>query len=210
MSLPLTRPLFFIALASSPLLPLFAFQQASLSLDEVRDPIVRFEIGHLGPYAEMHRPAEASTLQEVPLRSGAALYSEFAADGIRVRIEAQPFAYPAWVKGNTRQGFRLERNPILGWSPGQEHTRLSRVELVLDGLVTEVPEAAFTDLFDPRLCEPGPIAPLRFATAARSADGWRVYVLAQIGQGDQTLLVTWVFEDGRYLYRVVDPFRTSG
>lgn len=198
------------ALAFPVTLPLFALQQASLSLDEVRDPIVRLEIGQLGPYPEMHRPVEASALQEVPLRSGSALLSEFAADGIRVRIEAQPFPHPAWVKGNTRQGFRLERSPILGWSPGEGHTRLSRVELVLDGLVTEVPEAAFTDLFDPRLCEPGPIAPLRFATAARSADGWRVYVLAQIGQGDQALLVTWVFEDGRYLYRVVDPFRTNG
>lgn len=198
------------ALAFPAALPLFALQQASLPLDEVRDPIVRLEIGQLGPYPEMHRPVDASTLQEVPLRSGSALFSEFAADGIRVRLEAQPFPHPAWVKGNTHQGYRLERSPILGWSPGDGHTRLSRVELVLDGLVTEVPEAAFTDLFDPRLCEPGPTAPLRFATAARSADGWRVYILAQVGQGDQALLVTWVFEDGRYLYRVVDPFRTNG
>ncbi|MFT3885366.1 MAG: hypothetical protein QM724_08040 [Flavobacteriales bacterium] len=93
---------------------------------------------------------------------------------------------------------------------GMEHRRVGRVELVLDGRVVDMPVDAYTDLFDPHLCEAGPASPLLYATAARSLDGWRIYVLAQMGEGAEARMVTWVFEDGRYLCRVMDAFRVNG
>lgn len=210
MSFPLARPVSLAAFAIPSLLPCLALQQPSLPLDAITDSVMRAEIGRLGPYPEMHLPADASTLHELALRSWSATHCEFTAKDIRVRIEAQPFERAKWIISDDHKGHVLERAPIMGWSNVEAHTRMSRVELVLDGMVTEVPGTAFTDLFDPPLCGPGPLAPLRFATAARSDDGWRVYVLAQVGQGDQARLVTWVFEDGRYLFRVVDAFRTNG
>lgn len=188
----------------------FPLQQTTLRAEDVADSTIRAEIAHLGPYPEMHLPATPSTLSEVPLRSWSPLHSEFAEEGLRVRIEAQPFLHPEQVTGDRTRGFTLEGRRAIGWTPGGAHDRISRVELVLDGAVAEVPEDAFTDLFDLQACAPGPVAPLRFATVARSTDGWRIYVLAQVGEGDQTRLVTWVFEDGRYRFRVVDTFRTSG
>jgi hypothetical protein len=143
------------------------------------------------------------------LRAWSERHVEFADAGVRVRIEAQPFHEARWVK-HKADAYRFEGRPIIGWTVGAEHQRLSRMEVVLDGHVLDLPVAAFTDLFDPRLCEPGPTAPLQYATVARSTDGWRLYVLAQIGEGPEARMVTWVFEDGRYLFRVVDAFRLSG
>ena len=43
---------------------------------------------------------------------------------------------------------------------------------------------------------------LPFCRAARSTDGFRTYVHLQRGEGQRTRLVTWVFDDGRYLFRL--------
>lgn len=198
----------FVALPLLSTVSLFAFQQVDRPLAALNDPLIRNEIAQLGPYAEMAMPASLGDLRELPLRNGSSLLAEFAGEGIRVRLEAQPFPRPEFVQRKGR--FMLEGMPIHGWTIGTQHNRMSRVELVLDGVVTEVPETAFTDLFDVRLCEDGPSGPLHFALAARSVDGWRTYVLVQAGQGKEACLVTWVFEDGKYLYRMVDTFRTNG
>ena len=161
------------AIAAVPLLSLIAFplyasiQQHDLALAQVTDPTIHVEIAQLGLYPEITGDDSVVALDALPLRSFSSTHVEFFGDGVRVRIEAQPFEQPAWVK-RSHGALRLEGSPIIGWSGGAPHTRLSRVEVVMDGAVIELPPDAFTDLFDPPLSAQAADGAVLFATAARS------------------------------------------
>ena len=170
------------------------------SLSDLQDPLVHAEMLELGGYQELVMEFTTPTLREVPLFSHSPSHLEFRYDGLRVRIEAQPFEHPNWVK-KSNGSWILEGQHILGWSPAETHLRLSRLEVVVDGCVALVPTGSWVDVFD---------APLRrddllFASTMRSADGRRFYVHLQAGDAADARMVTWVFEDGTFLYRVVDP-----
>ena len=200
----LARPIAVLAL----LLPFFILHaaplQQDLSLATLNDPLIQQEIQELGLYPELMEEFPGSTLNYLAIRSSEGNRLEFCDNGIRIRIETQQFEHAKWVKPTTT-GFRLEQERILGWTPSEEHNRLSRLELVMDGSVVDLPMNAYTDIFDAPLFTGD--GTLMFATAARSRDGWRTYVHLQAGSGRHTQLVTWVFDDGRYLYRVVDQAR---
>lgn len=168
---------------------------------DLDDPLVRAEVHELGLYPELVEEFPANTLQQLPLRSCSEGHVDFFDGSVRVRIESQVFDHPAWVQSSA-SGARLEKAPILGWTPNGSHRRLSRLEVVIDGLNIPIPLEAYHDLFDALLCSDD--ATVRYAQAARSNDGWRIYVHAQVGEGRNAVLVTWLFEDGHYRYRVVD------
>lgn len=178
-----------------------AIQDPDRSLSEVDDLTIRAEIAGTGPYQEMIAEDHAELLQSIPLRSWSPVHVEFRGEGLRVRLEAQGFDDLRGVK--VRNGTALlDRSPILGWSTGEDHVRMSRMEVVMDGMVVPVPVTAFIDLFDTPLSrEDGRVV---LAAAWRSKDGWRTYVQAQVGDDAHPLIVTWVLEDGRYLQRIVD------
>jgi hypothetical protein len=183
-------------------IPLCANTQApDRALSEVQDLTIRAEISGTGPYQEMSEEDHEELLVAVPLRSWSPTHVEFWGEGLRVRLEAQPFDDLRSVK--LRNGLaQVDRQPILGWSPGDDHARMSRLEVVMDGSVVAVPVSAFTDLYDlPLSREDGYVL---LAAAWRSRDGWRTYVQVQVGDDAHPLIVTWVIEDGRYLQRIVD------
>ncbi len=178
-----------------------AVQPQDPTWGELDDPLIRAEIHELGLYPEILEEFPSNTLQQLPLRSCSEGHVDFFDGSVRVRIESQVFDHPAWVQSSAN-GARLEKAPILGWTPNGTHRRLSRLEVVIDGLNIPIPLAAFHDLFDAPLCSED--ATLHYAQAARSNDGWRIYVHAQVGEGRNAALVTWLFEDGQYHYRIVD------
>jgi hypothetical protein len=192
------RPFAAVLLLNS--FPLYAsFLPQDRSLADLDDPLIRSEIMELGGYQELVMEFTTPTLVEIPLFSHSPGHLEFRNDGLRVRIEAQPFEHPRWVK-KAKGAWMLENQVVLGWSSAETHTRVSRLEVVVDGCVVNLPTEAWVDVFD---------APLRredlmFASVMRSPDGRRIYVHAQAGDADARM-VTWVLEDGAFLYRVVDP-----
>lgn len=179
---------------------LLAFQQHDLSLAAVADPTVRAEVAQLGPYPEMSGIDTVVAMNWLPERSTSAYHAELYAANVRVRIEAQPFEATMPVK-RTRDGYRLEHRPIIGWEDAPYHTRMSRLEVVTDGMVCTVPVAAFSDVFDIARNSEGNL----WVQVACSTDGYRTYVLAQAGEGREAKVITWVFDDGQYRGRVVDP-----
>jgi hypothetical protein len=169
------------------------------SLADLDDALIRSEIMELGGYQELVMEFTTPTLVEVPLFSHSTGHLEFRNEGLRVRIEAQPFEHPKWVKKSHGEWI-LEGQPLLGWSTADTHSRLSRLEVVIDGCVVDLPTEAWVDVFD---------APMRredllFAAVMRSPDGHRIYVHVQAGD-TEARMVTWVLEDGALLFRVVDP-----
>ena len=195
----LVRPV-AAAIALNPA-PLFAtLQSQDLSLTEIEDPRIRAEVLELGGYQELVMEFTVPSLIEVPLFSDPPGHLEFRGEGLRVRVESQPFEHPKWVQ-RSHGAWMLEGQPLLGWSPAETHSRLGRLEVVVDGRVVDLPTTAWLDVFDAPLRREG----LPFASVMRSRDGVRTYVHLQAGDSEDARMVTWVFERGSYLYRVVDP-----
>jgi hypothetical protein len=183
--------------------------QHTLALKDVEDAVIGSEIAQLGGYAELARPMGQAELHIVPLRSWSTTHLEFAADDLRGRIDMFPFTQERWIGGDP--GHRLlEGWPVLGWDASASHARITRVELVIDGAVLAPPTDMVTDVFDPQPCGSFEGRVIPYALMARSADGWRTYIQVLAGSGADAALVTWVFEDGAYLFRVVDAFSPNG
>jgi hypothetical protein len=163
-------------------LPLLAsLQQAPVTLADVTDPLLHAEIAMQGLYPEMVGDFGTAQLAEVPLRSCSALHAEFAADGLLVRLEAQRRS-------------------------ASTHTELTELRILVDDSLLTIPNDARTGLRDPRFCgfDEGLQRILATCSVSRSADGHRLYIHLQFGEGRETRVVTWVFDDGLYLFRVED------
>jgi hypothetical protein len=164
-----------------PLSLLATLQQAPVTLADVDDPLLHAEIAMQGLYPEMEGSFGDAALIEVPLRSCSSTHAEFHADGVFVRLEAQH-------------------------RPGAAHTELYRLRILQDDSLLQIPNTEMSGLRDPRLCgfDEGLRRILPYCSVSRSADGYRLYIHLQFGEGRETRVVTWVFDDGRYLFRVED------
>jgi hypothetical protein len=163
-------------------LPLLAtLQQTPVTLDEVDDPQLHAEIAMQGLYPEREGSFGEAALIDIPLRSCSNNHAEFSAEGLFVRIEA-------------------------GSMPGEAHTELSGLWIVLDDSLLHVPNTELAGLHNLRFCgfDESLQRILPYCSVSRSADGYRIYVHTQFGTGRETRVVTWVFDDGRYLFRVED------
>jgi len=159
-------------------LPLLAIlQQAPITLAEVEDPLLHAEIAQLGLYPEIEGGFSDAVLLDVPLRSCSPLHAELGCDGITVRFTARASAA------------RVE---------------LMNFQVLQDDSLLFIPKDAYIGLEDPRFCgfDEGLQLILPYCSASRSTDGFRTYVHLQLGEGRRTRLVTWVFDDGRYLFRL--------
>jgi hypothetical protein len=181
-----------------------AASQGPQSLWDLPDIALRNEIATLGPYVEADDPFVMDSLIRLPLRSSSPLHVEFANADVRVRLEAFPFVHPGWVKKKKDGTLRLDDQPVISWGSDEQHTRLSRAEVVVDGLVCAVPASELLDVFDPIATTSD--FPEHWCIAARSKDGYRIYLQVLAGAGKHARSVTWVFDDGEYLFRVVDPW----
>lgn len=174
----------FRSLAAVFLLPLSLSatrQQAPVSLADVADPLLHAEIAMQGLYPELEGSFGEAALVEVPLRSCSALHAEFATDGLLVRLKADRTSSTA-------------------------HMELIDLRILVDDSLLTIPNDARTGLLDPRFCgfDEGLQRILPTCSVSRSADGYRLYIHLQFGEGRETRVVTWVFDDGRYLFRVED------
>jgi hypothetical protein len=163
-------------------LPLLAtLQQAPVTLADVADPLLHAEIAMQGLYPEMEGSFGEAALIEVPLRSCSSRHAEFSDQGLLVRIEARSVT-------------------------GAAHPELYSLRILLDDSLLQIPNADLNGLRDPRFCgfDDGLQRILPYCSVSRSADGYRLYIHLQFGEGRETRVVTWVFDDGNYLFRVED------
>jgi hypothetical protein len=181
-----------------------ASSQGPQSLWDLTDIGLRNEIATLGPYLETDDPFLRDSLVHLPLRSSSPLHIEFAAADVRVRLEAFPYEHSAWVKKRKDGSLWLEQRPVISWGNDEQHMRLSRAEIVVDGIIRAVPSSEFLDVFDPIATTSE--YPEHWCTVARSKDGSRLYLQVLAGAGSHARCITWVFEHGEYLFRVVDPW----
>ncbi len=167
----------FAAVFVLPLPLLASIQQAPITLAEVDDPLLHAEIAQLGLYPEIEGGFSEAVLLNVPLRSCSSVHAELGGEGVTVRFTARP---------------------------NVTHVELATLQVIQDDSLLFIPKDAYVGLRDPRFCgfDDGLQLMLPYCNASRSADGFRTYVHLQLGEGRRTRLVTWVFDDGRYLFRL--------
>ncbi|MBL8001706.1 MAG: hypothetical protein JNL05_07090 [Flavobacteriales bacterium] len=146
--------------------------QQQLTLADVHDSLLHAEIAALGAYPELEGVLPVVELNEVPLRACSSTSAELEGEDVRVELRNGP------------QGLAMR--------------------VVVDGT-----QLAFTDdrnaqFRSEAFCgwDAGLQRVLPYCGAYRSQDGDRVYVFLIAGEGRKQRLATWVFEDGRYLFRV--------
>lgn len=189
------------------ILPVRADHQQGLV--DLKDTLLARELSQVGGYPEMARPLGFHDVEAAPIFSWGPGHTQFRTEDLRVRIECQPFEPSADIRWKKDHAL-LDGVPMIGWWTDAAHMRLSKVEVVVDGLVLSPPVESTIDVFAPRPCEAYGNRVLQFSSVARSRDGYRIYVQVLAGQGEQARLVTWVFEEGHYLCRVIDRFRVPG
>ena len=141
------------------------------------DPLLQAEIPLLGLYPEIVGGFSDAVLLDVPLRSCSPLHAELSGHGVTVCFTARAKT---------------------------SHTQLVAFHVIQNDSMLMIPKEAFAGLEDPQFCgfDEGLQLMLPFCRAARSTDGFRTCVHLQRGEGQRTRLVTWVCDDGRYLFRL--------
>lgn len=172
MHFPLCRTFVAVLLSAGHALTGHAALQQQITLADVHDSLLHAEIAALGAYPELEGVLPVVELNEVPLRSCSSTEAELESEEVHVELRSGP------------QGLAL-RVVVDG-------TRLAFIDEGLAQLRTE----AFCGW------DAGLQRVLPYCGAYRSQDGDRVYVFLIAGEGRKQRLVTWVFEDGRYLFRV--------
>jgi hypothetical protein len=198
MRLRIPRPTVAVIMLWASLSRVQAVQQ-DLSIHDIKDPTLHDELLQLGGYQELVQEFGSVSLVPVPLVKAADLGLEFRATGVRVQVEVLPFV-PDIAPKEGPVGWELDGHPMIGWTPGGEHTRMARLELVQEGAVCGPAPARWLDVFDAPLLVNG----VPYVAVMRSRDGWRTYLHLQAGEGPWGRMVTWVFEDGALLCRLVD------
>lgn len=147
--------------------------QQQLTLADVHDSLLHAEIAALGAYPELEGLLPDVHLNEVALRSCSGPFAVL--EGADVRVE---------LRSTDTHGLLLA--------------------VVVDDSALAIPAACVSGLRAERFCgrDDGLQRILPYCSAARSADGSRVYVHVMTGEGRKQRLITWVFEEGRYLFRV--------
>jgi hypothetical protein len=172
MNIPLSRRIAAALLASATVPSGGAVLQQQLTLAEVHDSLLHAEIAALGAYPELEGVLPMVELNEVPLRSCSTTSAELEGEDVRVELSSG------------REGLAMR--------------------VVVDGTALAFSDEGLARLRTVGFCgwDSGLQRVLPYCGAHRSRDGARVYVFLIAGEGRRQRLVTWIFEDGRYLFRV--------
>ncbi len=172
--IPLSCRLLFAAFltAGAPFIGRASLQH-QLTLADVHDSLLHAEIAALGAYPELEGALPDVRLTEVPLRACSG--SQAVLEGADVHVELR-----------------------------RSETQDLQLAVVVDDSLLAIPDASVSGLRADRFCDWDDDLQriLPYCSAARSTDGSRVYVHMLAGEGRKHRLLTWVFEEGRYLFRV--------
>jgi len=83
-------------------------------------------------------------------------------------------------------------------------TQISSLKIEINKQNIPVPAIEFSDLFEPKICQSTSAESDCFCKVFQSKDAKRMYVYMRNGEGAAAYEVTWVFENNKYIRRVVD------
>jgi hypothetical protein len=167
---------------------------------DIRSDIASFSMGGLD------ESVGKLPLKTLPISQATNNSISFDGGNIKVKITAAPFdkAKHKLAFYETSYLVKIDNKPYYGDYGTIPKTNVASVELIIDRDTIRVPEAACTDLCNPIFSYKERGVEKSNNKVYLSADGHRIYVYMLKQEAGGSYEVTWVFQDKKYVKRVVD------
>ena len=144
-------------------------------------------------------------LYKIPYSSFGKDSMVFEADRIKAKIKLAPFNKEGHrMDYDEKYLVRIDRKPFYGDYGFLPSTYISEVSLIIYGDTVSIPKAAYSDLFNVNLTYNDRGVQRTTNAVYRSADGHFTYLYLFSKANKGSYEVTWVFQDKKYLRRILD------
>ena len=189
----------------------WAGQKLNDSFTTLTDTRLRREIAMFASAPSFEKEFEKAPkleLNEIPLKNCADNSVEFLGEGVNVVIEKMPFDTTGHQLGYTDHFLNLIDGKLFwGTDGGVPREKLKSIVVRLGNLKETLSAKAMDGIFEPNLCykdRKTKVFVHAYPKIFRSNDGKRVYIYMVNSDGAGGYEVTWIFQNGKYLRRVVD------
>jgi hypothetical protein len=176
------------------------------SFKKIKNKTIRKELAGF-TLAGGEEKEEGITLNEIPLKQSGSTFAQFGNDSLSVSIQTGIFL-PEKHKLSYFDStlIKIDDKPFWGTAGEMPVKTIFAVQVSVGQQLIEVPFTALFDLYNPNLCWTDA---KNKGTECRtgvyvSTDSKRVYITMLNGDNAGRYEVTWIFENGKYLKRVID------
>jgi hypothetical protein len=205
--MPNTIKIFFLALFLSG--KLFAqsdpqYKIPTNELKDVSDLVMKGELTWIVSYEEKKKMPVG--FETVPLLDTNYYYTRFSEKGIDVLIKAEPF-YPMlhkleYLPNSKNQVLKkIDGRPFWGTHGMMPERKVLDVIVTLRGKIIRIPQTATDGIYNPNF---GCFGLFCSSAIYYTKDQKRIYIAMQNSDGAGYYQVVWVFEDGKYVGRIIE------
>lgn len=197
----------FLSITTISLCAQEAFHDNRESFDNLPKGAIRKEVACFSTAGEDEKNNSIKPGKATIVKSGKN-YSTFKYGNVTVNIKIKSFDRTKYKIKRNADGHVTKINDkfVFGTDGGLPSTAFQSVEIIIDTDTVRLPQRAYADLFQPRICvaggarESNDTCPKIFI----SSDKKRIYIFSWHSDGAGAYEVTWVIRDKKYLRRVVD------
>lgn len=145
-------------------------------------------------------------LRSLPVKATGADFIKFDGEGIEVTIKAGVFEPLKHKLGYYDEKYlvKIDNRPFFGDYGKIPRTTIKEVSMIINRDTLLVPQAALSDLYNPIFTYKDRAVEKSYNNVFISGDGKRIYIYMLKRETGGSYEVTWIFQDKKYLKRVVD------
>jgi hypothetical protein len=173
-------------------------------LKDVSDPVMKDELTWIVSYGNKKKMPVG--FETVPLLDTNYYYTRFSEKGIDVLIKAEPF-YPMlhkleYLPNSKNQVLKkIDGQSFWGTDGAMPERKVLDVILTLHGNAINIPTKATDGIYNPNF---GCNKSYCYNSIYHTKDQKRIYIAMQNSDGAGFYQVVWVFEDGKYVGRIIE------
>ena len=167
---------------------------------DIRSDIAAFSMGGI------EESVGKLPLRSLPVAATGPDFIQFEGEGIQVSIKAGVFEPLKHKLGyyDDKYLVKIDNKPFFGDYGKIPRTTIQQVRMIFNRDTILVPQAAMSDLYNPIFTYKDGGVEKSYNNVFISADGKRIYVYMLKRETGGSYEVTWIFQDKKYLKRVVD------
>ncbi|MBE7172745.1 MAG: hypothetical protein INR73_19365 [Williamsia sp.] len=145
-------------------------------------------------------------LKKISPKEGGAKFIQFEGNGIQVTITTAPFVAASHKLKyfDEKHLVRIDNKPFYGSYDAIPKTAISSVTVLINKDSVQIPEAAYSDIYNPSFTYANEGAQKTLDAVYLSNDNRTIYIYLLSKDTRGSIEVTWVIRDKKYLRRVVD------
>ena len=167
---------------------------------DIRSDIASFSMGGI------EESVGKLPLRSLPVAATGPDFIKFEGEGIQVSVKAGVFEPLKHKLGyyDDKYLVKIDNKPFFGDYGKIPRTTIQQVRMIFNRDTILVPQAAMSDLYNPIFTYKDGGVEKSYNNVFISGDGKRIYVYMLKRETGGSYEVTWIFQDKKYLKRVVD------